>query len=333
MAKTKSFASDLATILAGVGATITVALPRGGEGEGESTTSTQEMDVLAFLGCAVPAGTLLQSVFIPFAKEGVFYNSYKVALRPQNSHALVNAAFYVSTSPAAASAPSAAATNCVIVDDIRLVYGVVETKHAVRASEVEALLKGKELNKTNCEAALRAVSTSVAIAVPEAHRLAHRTQLIWVYLLKFLAGILAETTGEVLTAVGEVLELPLSGSGPARPRAVSTGTQHVTVSAAQSSEHFPVSQPQAKLSAPLQASGEAKSVTLPLRRPVPLFHTINPVLDRTHVGCAAARRCSSLCSPSSGVLPCVLPCVLVCYCADVLLRVCADGNVTLRMCR
>ena len=149
MAKTKSFASDLATILAGAGAIVTVVLPGG---------TRQETDVLAFLKSDIPIGTLVQSVSIPYAEEGSFYNSYKVAVRPQNSHALVNAAFFIST------APSQSAENpAVVVKDIRLVYGVVETKHAVRATEVEALLKGLELNKANCEAALRAVPFNIAI--------------------------------------------------------------------------------------------------------------------------------------------------------------------------
>jgi CO/xanthine dehydrogenase FAD-binding subunit len=124
MAQTKAFASDLATILAGVGASVTVANP---------TAAPSTMNVLTFLATPMPLGSLVQTIHVPFSAKGVFFCSYKVAVRPQNSHALVNAAFHLTISTAN------------VVEHVRLIYGVVDTKHAVRAAAAEAELCGKPL--------------------------------------------------------------------------------------------------------------------------------------------------------------------------------------------
>ena len=76
MAQRRGFESDLATVTAGLGATVSVAMPGGG---------SRTMDLLAFLAAPLPLGSQLLSVTVPRPGPDDFFRSYKVALRPLNA--------------------------------------------------------------------------------------------------------------------------------------------------------------------------------------------------------------------------------------------------------
>jgi len=88
MTKVKGFQSDLATILTGIGAKATVLRSKAEEEE-------VELDRFFAVDFDFPKHALLKSIFVPFLEPGEIFRSFKTAVRPQNSHALVNAAFRV----------------------------------------------------------------------------------------------------------------------------------------------------------------------------------------------------------------------------------------------
>jgi len=89
MTKWRGFASDLATILTGVDARVTVA--QGGE------TTKVPLDRFFASDFELSRTAVLTEVFVPFLEQGELFRSYRTALRPINSHAITNAAFVVKT--------------------------------------------------------------------------------------------------------------------------------------------------------------------------------------------------------------------------------------------
>jgi len=86
--KSIPFPSDLFTVLAGLDATVTVISP--------SNRKPKVYPILAFPSLeSFPQGCVLVSIQIPLTEDHEYFESYKVARRPQNSHAIVNAAFRV----------------------------------------------------------------------------------------------------------------------------------------------------------------------------------------------------------------------------------------------
>jgi len=72
---------------------------------------------------------LVVSMDLPWTKKGEYFFTFRSAIRPQSSHALLNAAFRV-------------VLEAGKVQEAVIIYGVVG-KHAIRASHTEEFWKGK----------------------------------------------------------------------------------------------------------------------------------------------------------------------------------------------
>eukprot|EP01091_Cochliopodium_minus_P009731 TRINITY_DN245_c0_g1_i2.p1 TRINITY_DN245_c0_g1~~TRINITY_DN245_c0_g1_i2.p1 ORF type:complete len:960 (-),score=332.45 TRINITY_DN245_c0_g1_i2:1092-3647(-) len=129
MARDKGFGSDLATVVFGVGAKLSVI---------NEKEETEERDIETFL--ASTDDIVVVSMTIPFLKENEYFESYRVSLRSQLSHPLINSAYRV------------VCNQDNTIKEAFLVYGVV-SKHSIRAKKTENFLVGKQFDeKTFAEA-------------------------------------------------------------------------------------------------------------------------------------------------------------------------------------
>jgi xanthine dehydrogenase/oxidase len=128
------FPSDLMTVLGALDAGVAVLTP--GAPEAEQVYPLLDLpDPATF-----PDGLLLTRVTIPFTSAESIVQTYKVARREQNAHALVNAGFSLDFTGAAE------------VTRARLVFGGI-ARIAVRAAATEAFLTGKPWTRATFEAA------------------------------------------------------------------------------------------------------------------------------------------------------------------------------------
>lgn len=167
MAKLKGFESDMATILMGAGATITVSSAKGDE----------TLSVADFLTAEGPlgAGKVLAAVTIPYTAAGsnTLYRSYKAALRATNAHAYVNAAFQATISDGAT------------ISNVNISYGGVGL-YAKRAAGVERLLEGATVTSDLLNDALQKLSSEIVVT-PHAHQMdggSYRKKIIFPYMIQ-----------------------------------------------------------------------------------------------------------------------------------------------------
>ena len=249
------FESDLATILCGYGATVsTVAI-----GGAEATTTS----LLEYLQQPAEAArrVLVQSVEIPDPGGDTVFRSFKVGLRQLNSHALVNAAMRADI------ASDGTLSNVVAV------YGAVHPEHPVLGAGVASAMNGKAVgDQTAAEAALAAVATEVVVP-PASHRAAYRSTLVTSFLHKFLEILRSQgSDGEKPTGwerrfdadgtesrdLVQTRRALVATTGNSNGTEGSRHTQNVNSSAEEQARNQPVNAPVPKISARLQASGEAR---------------------------------------------------------------------------
>ena len=153
MTKRRGFQSDLATILAGAGATVTVL--NGPEGATPAKIvangSERQLAVEKFFtpDLELPSEALLTSISVPFLQDGELFKTYRTAIRPINSHALTNAAFRVKMQKEPLQVASA-----------QLVFGALESRESggpIRASGTEAAIVGKAPDEATLAAAVAAL--------------------------------------------------------------------------------------------------------------------------------------------------------------------------------
>jgi xanthine dehydrogenase/oxidase len=224
------FPSDLATVLCGLGAAVTV---------GSSDWRVpRRLPLLEFFSTSgLPADWVVLSISIPFARSGERVRTYKQARRIQNSHALVNAAFRVRLTPRGTVAPGGAT----------LIFGGIGSL-PVRAAKTEAALEGKPWSDDTLQAALAILTAELErhlIPLPgvtAAYRTSVARGLFYKLFVSIAAGIDAASVSPSYLSAGE---------DPARP--LSRGEQEFQVYP----KEFPVSEPAVKLTAFIQASGEA----------------------------------------------------------------------------
>ncbi|KNC55296.1 xanthine dehydrogenase/oxidase [Thecamonas trahens ATCC 50062] len=222
MVRDRGFASDAATVLAGLGAEL--------ELYNAATGATSKSSVLDFVSAPPPAGelVLVTKLIIPFASKSESFHSYRTAIRPVNSHALANAAFYAKT--------SADGT----VEAARLVFGAVGPAPAAPAAAVDALV-GHRFDQGTLAAVMAAVEATIEVEPEHAYvtvdqpdgKVAYRKALLGSFVYKWFV---AKATG--------VEQPPLH-----RIRPAPSGTPDYETDGA----HLACT----KLSAPLQATGEA----------------------------------------------------------------------------
>lgn len=156
MTKERGFQSDLATMLAGAGAVVTVA-------ESKAVESDVGLDVFFTAAYQIPDRSVLTRVKVPFLQPGEVFRSYRTAVRPVNSHALTNAAFAVKVEAGT-------------VQSSRLVVGALGSRGAapgpnapetstgtpgypLRAAKTEESIQGRAVGQEALAAALAALPT------------------------------------------------------------------------------------------------------------------------------------------------------------------------------
>jgi xanthine dehydrogenase/oxidase len=215
------FPSDMCTILMAAGATLTISVKQ---------TLQTGIAIADFLTMDM-TGNVIVSVQIPFLAPNEVLLTYKVALRHQNSHALVNAGFRAVVNPS---------TN-VISTQPTFVFGGIFPR-AARVPKTETYLVGKTLTSQSTLQAVLSVLQQEATPDPGPGRVAYRNSLATALFYKFYVAILPASA----------VSAPISSIRTPYVRPVSNGIQSFQTNPAE----YPVSQPVTKLKARLQTSGE-----------------------------------------------------------------------------
>jgi xanthine dehydrogenase/oxidase len=236
------FPSDLFTGLVATGATVAV-----GSATWPEPRELSPLELAAQYGSrrGLPRDFVVLALRLPWSDAGEVVQPYKVALRPQNSHSLVNACFRVRFGKGG------------VVQEAAAAYGGL-LPIAFRVPRTEAALAGKRWNAETLDGAMRVLQAEVRDLVrknrkrieaqpwdgiPTEYRVSLVESLFYKYFVHAAAHV----------APGEVPAADRS-AGEVYVRPVSTGRQHFRVYR----DEEPVSEPVLRLSAFLQAAGEAK---------------------------------------------------------------------------
>ncbi len=223
------FPSDLFTVLTALGGSLTI---------GSASWPAPRRFTLPEFGTAsdFPVDHVVLSIFIPFSRQDEYIRSYKVARRIQNSHAIVNAGFLVRL------------TDSGQVAEATLVFGGIAAL-PVRAVKTESFLRGKPWNEAALQGALKVLGAEIQehmLDLPCFLSPRYRRSLAETLFYKYFVGVALQV------APGEVGHDNKSASEDLK-RPVSTGQEHYVVYP----DEAPVSEPIVKLTAFIQASGEA----------------------------------------------------------------------------
>mmetsp|Transcript_94727 Transcript_94727/g.277064 ORF Transcript_94727/g.277064 Transcript_94727/m.277064 type:complete len:1344 (+) Transcript_94727:54-4085(+) len=238
MTKVKGFQSDLATILTGVGAK--VSLLEGEEGK------ERELDADKFFSVEyqLPKHALLKSIFVPFLEPGEVFRSFKAAVRPQNSHAVVNAAFRVKMEGDA-------------IERARLVFGAFGSRGdspgpgepednkggmpggPLRALRTEEVVAGKGVDGETLKKAVEALQTEAWW--PED---AYERHLALGFLYKLFCVLKGPSPDEPFLRVSQTSDRPAS-----------KGSQKIAWAPP---ELKPIAEPSPKFTSKLQAAGDVR---------------------------------------------------------------------------
>ena len=257
MAKRYGFLSDLATILLGAGAVVTwvgaARSVRGGSRRGSigiglfSSMRTWTQTIEDFLSTPeMPPGAVVLSVHIPFPRQDTVLKTYRAAIRPLNSHAIVNAAF--------SARLETKGEGSVITDAIAAYGGLMNHEgpgaHAIRMPVLEKALNGQQLNNDVFDKARAALRDEAKAIVSKAGGMRADTRLALAdaFLVRFLLS---------LPGAPERVKGSVRGSRDgisAVWSAVSESRQDYTFP----NTHAPVSAPVRKKCGRLLASGKAR---------------------------------------------------------------------------
>ncbi|KAI9078847.1 hypothetical protein K1719_039188 [Acacia pycnantha] len=177
----------------------------------------------------------------PKHRSKIFFETFRASPRPLgNALPYLNAAFVVEVST------SEDYEGIVLIDNCRLSFGAYGARHAVRAKEVEELLKGKLLNFEIIHEATNLL-TSIVVAEDGTSDIAYRSSLAIGFLYKFYSPLIDHSVEKRTNySNGKVLH------DNVHPILLS-GKQEIQVG----DEHRPIGEPVTKSGATLQASGEA----------------------------------------------------------------------------
>lgn len=273
LARSQGLESDVATLLAGWGASVhanspgsksatqaaesakiesarilleslagSLNLMRAPEQDAEDAGST--LGVLDFVGAGdkLDPGAVVTHVTLPLPTEGDFYWCHKIAPTYSNTHSIMNAAFKL----ALEARPDSATP---VVSSATLVFGYpghTGRRVTQRASAAEKALAGTELSLDSLVAALQAVVTDLSPA-PDMQQYCRGTAQG--LLLQALAPLLRDAERDLPPAVARLLQIP--AFGPPAPVKGSQKFEEV------GHESAPVGLPIEKDRVKLQASGEA----------------------------------------------------------------------------
>ena len=241
--KGSPFPSDLFTALVGLGAKVEIF--------SSEWKSTKMYDLLDFANQyhkdeALSRHSIIVAYHIPYTGKDDFIRCYKVALRHENSHSIVNAALRF---PIVKNK----------IENPTVVFGGIAPV-AFRAQKLEEFLHGKSLNNKAVQVALDVLEKELEeIMAAYAARLEsvpnegftdqYRKQLAASYLYKHFVYVLSELDKKKVP-------YNIASAGERVPRPVTEGKQYYS----SYPEEYPVNQPIIKLSAFMQATGEAKYI-------------------------------------------------------------------------
>ena len=223
------FPSDVYLVLQTLGATITIASK-----SGNKTYAMADLPPVSSL----PADAIAQSFQIPYSQDGDAIETFKIAYRDQNSHAIVNAGFI-------------ARLKKNLVESVTIIYGGLTNMPSLM-TKTEAVMLGQPWNDATLQAALDVLAGEVAAVIkpmPGSNFLpdGYRESLCETLLYKFFLHVANERFPKEVQpenrSGGEVYVRPLSG-----------GTQTVSVY----HQERPVGEPILKTTAFVQAAGEQK---------------------------------------------------------------------------
>jgi CO/xanthine dehydrogenase FAD-binding subunit len=247
MAKKHGFLSDLATVMLGSGAQITITGPSVYPSPDPFCSTTLTMEEFFARPPLAPA-ELLTAVHVPFAPYAMhasnnpsstfFFRTFRVALRAQMCHAYTNAAFLVEVSGGQ-------------ISQARLAFNLGGA-HAVRAQGLEEFICGKPIGLELSTAAYHNADKLVVVDPPNAYV----SSVVCSFIFKFLVALQADTFGELPAPLESCMQtaggFSNSGNGTSR-RVLSTGSQSFDYP----TDHAPISEPIRKVGVDLQAAGEA----------------------------------------------------------------------------
>jgi len=225
--KYPSFPSDLFTIFAAMGVQVTIADAATKRTRTISMAEVDNFKIWSTHGHSM----VIVSVFIPFVTDAsgdggnVSFKTYKIAIRHQNSHAYVNAGFYVKLDSSSG-----------LVAESRICYGGVQPG-LLRAPKTESSLVGKSPNSlATLTSAMKVLSGEV-----ESDKTSYQKNLTTNLFYKFFLGMQSKVKPELESAKEDY------------QRPVSSGTWQYE--GAEKKSEFPVSAPIQKISALEQTSG------------------------------------------------------------------------------
>ncbi len=254
------FPSDLFTVLAALGTTISI-------GSREFAGGNQSFPLGAMPTTeSLPADAVILNFDIPFTRSREFVQTYRIARRPQMSHPIVNAGFRCRVD----------AGGRVPQGEITIVFGGLASMH-FHATHTEQALEGKPINEATLRAALDVLKQEVAERSSELPDIdeegissAYRRSLAEGFFYKFFLHVALEVDPTGVSpenaSAARHLERPLS-----------KGTQEFT----EYPELFPLSKPIIKRAALAQATGEIK-YTQDLSLPVGGLHAAMVISSRAH---------------------------------------------------
>jgi xanthine dehydrogenase/oxidase len=254
------FPSDLFTVLAALGATITI-------GSRDYDSGSRTFPLIEMPASeALPADAVILSFRIPYTRAREYVQTYRVARRLQMSHPIVNAGFRVRLSEDGRVEPG----------ETTIIYGGLASM-IYRAGKAERVLADKSWNRETLRSALTALKQEIgecSSALPEIDEEAistgYRRQLAESFFYKFFLHVALAVNPDQVTA----------GNWSAanhHDRPLSSGTQEYT----EYPELFPLSKPIIKHAAFVQASGEVK-YTQDLSLPVGGMHAAIVKSSRPH---------------------------------------------------
>jgi xanthine dehydrogenase/oxidase len=227
------FPSDVYLVLQTLGASITIASRD--YDNGRKTFDMGELPAVSKL----PADAIAQSFHIPYSQAGDEIETFKIAYRDQNAHAIVNAGFLVRLDKKG------------IVQSATILYGGLAQLPS-RMTKTEAAIIGEKWNDATLQKALHVLAGEVAHVIrpmpgtnflPEGYRESLTETLLYKFFLRVANERFPKEVQPENRSGGEVYVRPLSG-----------GTQTVSVY----HQERPVGEPILKTTAFVQAAGEQK---------------------------------------------------------------------------
>jgi len=229
-----AFPSDLFTLLATLGATITIASK-------EYKNERKQFDLIDMPAIeSLPDDAIVICFNIPFTHKSEYVQTYRIARRPQMAHPIVNAGFRVSIDEG----------NKVLADKISIIYGGLASM-IQRCHKTEKFLQDKIWDAATLRATLPVLKKEILeFTIPmeeEGISTSYRLQLAETFFYKFFLYVAFKRNPESLKA-----EFVSAAMHDIRP--LSRGLQNYQ----EYPELFPLTKPIIKRSAFVQTSGEIK---------------------------------------------------------------------------